>query len=100
MLQVRVLPALFEKYRNEEEKKRECEGLYFKKMPEVTAACIYHKGSYATFSDTYECILKYIEENRYEIVGPIREKYIDGIWNKEEESEWLSEIQIPVAKKE
>lgn len=31
-----------------------------------------------------------------EIAGNIRESYIDGVWNKETESEWLSEIQIPV----
>ena len=41
---------------------------------------------------------KYIEENNLEIAGEIREKYIDGVWNKEDESEWLSEIQIPVRK--
>ena len=27
-----------------------------------------------------------------------RESYIDGIWNKENESDWLTEIQIPVYK--
>lgn len=74
-------------------------GLYFKTIPEVTAACIFHKGSYSTFADTYEIVLKYIEENNYEIAGPIREKYIDGVWNKDSESDWLSEIQIPVKKR-
>ena len=39
------------------------------------------------------------EENGYRIVGSIREKYIDGVWNKEDESQWLTEIQIPVEKK-
>ena len=28
--------------------------------------------------------------------GNIRESYIDGVWNKETENEWLTEIQIPV----
>ena len=41
----------------------------------------------------------FAEENDYEIAGNIRESYIDGIWNKDDESEWLSEIQIPVKKK-
>ena len=27
-----------------------------------------------------------MEENGYEIVGAIRESYIDGVWNKEDES--------------
>ena len=75
------------------------EGLYFRTLPEIQAACIFHKGSYGTFSESYETVLKYIEENGYEIVGTIRESYIDGVWNKEDEWEWLSEIQIPVRKK-
>ena len=36
--------------------------------------------------------------NGYEIVGAIRESYIDGVWNKEDESEWLTEIQVPIRK--
>ena len=76
------------------------EGLTFKEFPETEVVSIYHKGSYADFSRTYETILKYIEENGYEICGNIRENYIDGAWNKDSETEWLSEIQIPVQKKQ
>ena len=47
----------------------------------------------------YETVLRYIEENGYEIAGEIRESYIDGVWNKDDESEWLSEIQVPVRRK-
>ena len=76
--------------------KQEIGGLYFRTLPETQAACIYHKGSYGTLSESYESVLKYIEENGYEIAGVIRESYIDGIWNQEDESGWLTEIQIPV----
>ncbi|MGN0267955.1 MAG: MerR family transcriptional regulator [Lachnospiraceae bacterium] len=78
--------------------KKETDGLYFRTFPRIQAACIYHKGSYGTISESYEVVLKYIEENGYEIAGPIRESYIDGIWNKDDESQWLSEIQVPVKK--
>lgn len=81
------------------EVKEEIGDLYFRKLPEIQAACIFHKGSYNHFSDSYEIVLKYVEENGYEIVGEIRESYIDGVWNKEDESQWLSEIQIPIRKK-
>ena len=74
-------------------------GLYFKTLPEVQAACIFHKGSYGTLSESYEAILKHIEENGYEIAGEIRESYIDGVWNQDDESGWLTEIQIPVRRK-
>ncbi|WP_308780120.1 hypothetical protein [uncultured Clostridium sp.] len=43
--------------------------------------------------------MKYIEENGYEIAESPRERYIDGIWNKENIDEWLTEIQVPVRKK-
>ena len=74
-------------------------GLYFRRVPEVQAACIFHRGSYRTFAESYETVLRYIEKNGYEIAGEIRESYIDGVWNKEDESEWLSELQIPVRKR-
>ena len=79
--------------------KKETGDLRFKTLPEIQAACVFHKGSYRTFAESYETVLRYIEENGYEIAGEIRESYIDGVWNKDDESQWLSEIQVPVRKK-
>ena len=79
--------------------KEETGGLYFRTLPEIQAACIFHKGSYRSFAESYEMVLKYIEENGYEIAGEIRESYIDGVWNQDDESQWLSEIQVPVRRK-
>ena len=81
------------------EAREEADGLYFRTLPEVTAACIYHHGSYATLSETYEAVLRYIEDNGYIIDGSIRESYIDGVWNRDDERDWLTEIQIPITKK-
>ena len=61
---------------------------------------MFHKGSYRTFSASYEAALRYVEENGYEIAGEIRERYIDGVWNRDSEDDWLSEIQVPVRKRE
>ena len=81
------------------EKKEDSGKVKFKILPEVPeAACIFHRGSYETFSKSYAAILDFIEENGYEICGNIRESYIDGVWNKEKPEEWLSEIQITVKK--
>ena len=82
------------------EAKTEVGDLKFKTLPQIQAACVFHKGSYRTFSESYETALRYIEENGYEIAGEIRESYIDGVWNKDDESQWLSEIQVPVRKKQ
>lgn len=65
----------------------------------INAVCIYHKGSYDNLRDSYNIILNYIEKNRYEITESIRECYIDGCWNKENEEDYLTEIQVPVNKK-
>ena len=79
--------------------KKETGDLRFKTLPEIQAACVFHKGPYRTFAESYETVLRYIEENGYEIAGEIRESYIDGVWNKDDESQWLSEIQVPVRKR-
>ena len=81
------------------EAKTETGELRFKTLPEIQAACVYHRGSYRTFSESYETVLRYIEENGYEIAGEIRESYIDGAWNRDDERQWLSEIQVPVRRK-
>ena len=78
------------------EAKRGTGKLRFKTLPEISAACIFHRGSYGTLPESYETVLRYIEDNGYGIAGEVRESYIDGVWNKENERDWLSEIQIPV----
>ena len=78
--------------------KQEIGGLYFKTLPEIQAACVFHRGSYGTLPESYEAVLRFIEENGYEIAGAIRESYIDGVWNQEDDSGWLTEIQIPLRK--
>lgn len=72
--------------------------LTFKKINAVSAACTLHKGSYSTIGKAYTQLIKWIEKNGFEIVGSPRESYIDGIWNKDSEADWLTEIQIPIRK--
>ena len=74
-------------------------GIKFKKMPAITAVSVMHKGSYRDLGRAYAFVFKWIEENGYTVTGSPRESYIDGIWNKESDDEWLSEIQVPVMKK-
>ena len=49
-----------------------------------TAACLIHRGPYSTIGLAYSTVMKWIEENGYEIAGHPRESYIDGCWNKED----------------
>ena len=75
------------------------ETIKFEKLNPIKAACIYHKGSYSNLRESYSFLIKWVEENGYEIAEPIIERYIDGMWNKGSEDEWLTEIQIPIRKK-
>lgn len=77
---------------------KETENIRFTEIAPVTAACIYHKGSYDGLRDAYNAVLKYVEENGYTVADNPRECYIDGCWNKDNENDYLTEIQIPIKK--
>ncbi|WP_195983547.1 MerR family transcriptional regulator [Clostridium sp. D33t1_170424_F3] len=81
------------------EKKADSELLTFKEIPAIPqAACVLHKGAYARLGDAYASVIKWIEDNGYEITGCPREVYIDGNWNQDNVDHWLTEIQFPVKK--
>lgn len=78
---------------------KETDRIKFKMMDAITAVCIYHKGAYDNLRDSYNIILKFIEDNGYEVIDNPRECYIDGCWNKDNENNYLTEIQFPIKKK-
>lgn len=57
-----------------------------------------YRGPYATLDLAYAYAAAWVEKNCYTISDNPRESFIDGIWNKGTEEEWLTEIQIPVIK--
>ncbi len=75
---------------------KENERIKFKILPAAKVLSIYHKGSYDSIGEAYAFLMKYAEQNGYTVTGLARECYIDGIWNKESEEEWLTEIQLPI----
>lgn len=70
--------------------------IMFKKIPETKVLSIFYKGAYDEIGVAYSFLMKYVEDNGYQVSGRSRECYIDGIWNKESVDEWLTEIQIPI----
>ncbi|MCI5650530.1 MAG: GyrI-like domain-containing protein [Fusicatenibacter sp.] len=68
----------------------------FREIPETRVLSIYHKGAYDRIGEAYAYIMKYAEENGYQVAGLARECYIDGIWNKDAVEDWLTEIQLPI----
>lgn len=82
-----------------EKEGKETERVKFMTTNPITAVCIYHKGNYENLRDSYNTILKYIENNDYEIIDNARECYIDGCWNKDNVEDYLTEIQFPVKRR-
>lgn len=78
----------------------ESDTIKFKKLPSITVVSVLHKGPYSGLKEAYAYAFRWIEENGYKVNGNPRESYIDGIWNKETEAEWLTELQVPVEEKE
>lgn len=61
------------------------------------ALCVNHRGVYEKMPETFADLYSYAEAKGYKPTGLARFSYIDGIWNKESEDDWLTEIQLPVA---
>jgi len=74
----------------------ESKNIKFMDIPETKCICIYHKGAYTELGKSYSEVFKYIESNKLVINGYIRECYIDGVWNKDNENDYLTEIQVPI----
>lgn len=76
----------------------EVDGIYFRETNPVTVASVMHRGSYANVPEAYAFIMDWVEQNGYRVTESPRESYIDGIWNQADEADWLTEIQVPIAK--
>lgn len=74
------------------------EGVEFKEIKPAYVASVMHKGGYNGLRLAYASVAKWVDENKYTIADNPRESFIDGIWNKADEKDWLTEIQIPIIK--
>ena len=61
------------------------------------AACVLHRGPYCDLGAAYAAVFNWIEDNGLAACAPPRESYIDGIWNRSDEADWLTEVQVPVS---
>jgi effector-binding domain-containing protein len=74
------------------------DGFIFKEIPAVTVVSVMHKGAYENLGAAYAYVFRWIEENGHKVIDHPRESYIDGCWNKESVADWLTELQVPIAK--
>ncbi|HSK48316.1 MAG TPA: GyrI-like domain-containing protein [Coriobacteriia bacterium] len=76
---------------------RDEEGFGVKRLEAETVASTMHKGPYDEVAPAYAELGKWISEEGYQVVGPPREIYYSDP-EIVPPSEYLTEIQIPVAK--
>ena len=76
----------------------ENETIKFRQDPEIMALSIIHRGKYENLQEAYAYAVNYVKENSYSISGPLREVYIHGCWDEENEDNYVTEIQIPFVK--
>ncbi|MBN2115574.1 MAG: MerR family transcriptional regulator, partial [Anaerolineales bacterium] len=70
-------------------------------LPSVeTMACTVHAGPFVTIGEAYDAILKWMDENKYQIVGPSREIVLREPQpnNSQNDAGTVTEIQYPVEK--
>ncbi len=74
------------------------EDIQIKKVPEHEAVSTIFKGPYGEAATVYGALFEYVMKEGYEIIGPVMEIYMNSP-EEVPESELLTEIQFPVAKK-
>lgn len=75
---------------------KESENIKFRKIPEIKAISVDHKGPYEKLGEAYAYAVNWVKENGYEIDGRIRESYVHGCWDCESEDDYLTVLQVPV----
>lgn len=63
-----------------------------------TAACLIHKGDYYLFPESYEALMRWIQDNGYQITGTDRQIYLRSYGDTSDMSDFLTEIQFPVVR--
>jgi len=73
--------------------------LKFKEIEAITAVSVTHRGKYDNLRDAYLFAVNWARENGYVLCGEPRERYIHGPWDKKDEMEWVTELQLPINEK-
>lgn len=74
----------------------ESKNIKFRTVPEIRAISVTHKGTYAKLGEAYAYAVNYAKEKGYTIAGKIREIYIHGCWDCENEDDYETAIQVPI----
>lgn len=76
---------------------RDSDIIHFKQMPAIPMAlCMTIWGGYDGINQAFPEIYSYMEQNGYESDGKYRLCFVNGPWNKSDNSKWLTIIQQPI----
>ena len=75
---------------------KDTEILKFKEIEAIKAVSVIHRGGYDRLRDAYLFAVNWAKRNGYTVFGEPRERYIHGAWDRRDESEWVTELQLPV----
>jgi len=69
-------------------------------LPSVDAmACTIHEGPFVTINEAYDAIMRWVDENGYQIIGPVREVYLkEAKHGSQTDPRTVTEIQVPIEK--
>jgi DNA-binding transcriptional MerR regulator len=65
-------------------------------VPAAELAVVVHRGPIDDIDVTYSQLGSYVKENALAVAGPVRETYVIGAGETDEESQWITEIGWPV----
>lgn len=74
----------------------ETDGIIFRELPGAHVVSVMHQGAYDDLGQAYAFLMEWMQQNGYRASDLARECYIDGIWNKQDPVDYLTEIQIPI----
>jgi AraC family transcriptional regulator len=64
-----------------------------------TMACVIRQGGHDRLPEAHNTLMAWIEANRYRVVGPNRDIYLQGLEPEVETASTVTEVQFPVEKK-
>ena len=76
---------------------KETDSVKMRELPGGEVATATHRGPYDTIGNAYNAVASWIERNGYQMAGPGREIYLTDPKHAKP-SEYVTEIQMPVAK--
>jgi effector-binding domain-containing protein len=75
------------------------ESFQFFELPPVQLACTIHYGEYSTLPQTLEKLILWLSDNNYEVIGDVRETYLEHPLSVPESDQYRTEIAVPIQKR-